>query len=161
MYLSSDNVKVFPSARRSNQNDQFSRLMSESTIVSIVNKLIDTDGFVITDTYTANGQLEFNIHGYYFNIVKSTEIMTTYQGADDGTILYASIILSIYSPLNFKELKNCDDGDEYQGLIISDTIPTPASGEEVFNLAILQKVGSNWVIPQTSQIKFNTNGGTI
>lgn len=167
MYLSSDKIKVFPSARRSDSvNDPFSRLMSESTIASIINKLIDTEGFVITNTYTPNGQLEFNIHGYYFNITNSTEIMTTYSGAADDTVLFASIILSVFSSpndsnLKFEELKNYDNGSVYEGLIVNTTVPTPATGEKVFKLAILKKVNGSWVIPQESQIKFYTNGGTI
>ena len=162
MYLSSDNIKVFPSARRTSPTDQFSRLMSESTIASIVNRLIDTEGFVITNAYIPNGQLEFNIHGYYFNITDSTEIVQAYSGSSD-VVLYASIIISSFAPLTFRELKNCDNSGVYEGLIIGDstTIPTPAGDEEVFKLAILKKVSGNWVIPQESQIKFYTDGGTI
>ena len=163
MYLSSDKIKVFPSARRNESTDTFSRLMSESTIVSIVNRLIETEGFVITNAYTNNGQLEFNIHGYYFNITDSTEIIAAYSGVTN-VVLYASIIISSFAPLTFKELKNCDNGGLYEGLVVGDstTIPTPVGNEEVFTLAILEKVNGNWIIPEESKIKFtHINGGII
>lgn len=164
MYLDSDKIKVFPSARRNDGvNDPFSRLMSESTLVSIVNRLIDTDGFVITNEYVANSPLEFNIHGYYFKVANVGNIVSSFSSVATGTLVYAIITLSQISgaALTFLELKNIDDSGKYQGVLFDTSIPTPTGTDEVYSLAVLEKTSSGWKIPYDSLIKFNNDGGLI
>ena len=69
-YLYTDNIQVFPSTRRGNLQVS-ARLMSEGTISNLIDQLLDTSGFVITDkksNYLTDEIFEFNIHGYYFYV---------------------------------------------------------------------------------------------
>ena len=63
-YLNTQSINVFPSTKRSNKQVS-ARLMTEASIVGIINKLIDREGFVITkneDIYPEHS-FEFNIFG--------------------------------------------------------------------------------------------------
>ena len=166
-FLNSDYIKVFPSARRNYGNDPFSRLMSESSLVSIINRLVDTDGFVITNLYNDNAPFEFNIFGYYFKVNLTSHITSLFSGATTGTKIYASITVSSVqgTDLTFQELVGVDEDTqsnvenspkEYQGVTFSTS--APGSGHY---LVILEKTSNGWAIPPTSQIKFNTDGGII
>ena len=63
-YLRTENINVFPSAKRSNKQVS-ARLMTEASIVGIINKLIDREGFVITkrEDVRLDHSFEFNIFG--------------------------------------------------------------------------------------------------
>ena len=162
MNLDSSKIKVFPSARRNYSGDQFSRLMSESSLVSIVNKLVDTDGFVITSSYTADSPIEFNIHGYYFNVSDVDDITDSFSSLSTGGKVYAIITLSSATTggVTFTELSGIDDNltNKYEGVTF-DT--SSGSGSLTYSLPILQKTSSGWKIPEASLIKFNTDGGLI
>ena len=146
-YLGSSKVKVFPSTRRvATQVD--ARLITESSMVGIINQLIRKEGFVITDTYGANDPFEFNIYGYYFWIEKGSDLTSLVSGND----VYASI--KIDTSNDYHEIKGQDSSSQYQGLIIDGSAATAGSNEIVKSLKILEKVNNNWVIPEASKIMF-------
>ena len=76
-YIASTNVNVFPSTRRTYTQDFSARLMTESAIARLVNKLVEVDGFVISNTVPAAAEdmFEFNIYGYYFQIKNISSII--------------------------------------------------------------------------------------
>lgn len=169
MNLSSDNIKIFPATRRSGEYDPFSRLMSESTITSIINRLVDCDGFVINDELDVfndsldnNKPLEFNIFGYYIKIPNIKELLNAFSSATD---IYASITLdgeqvpSSTGP-SYTQVVGIDENDVYNGVTFSSSEPTVS--DTVHALHILTKVGTNWTIPKASVIKFyEIDGGEI
>lgn len=85
-YLSSNNVKLFPSSTRTGY-DVYSRFTTELNLVDIVNRV--SSGKFVTKTFTDSGNLwiDFTLLGYRFNINVS-EKFSTYQGS-----LYAIAIV--------------------------------------------------------------------
>ena len=78
-YLNVDNVNSFPSTKRASVN----KLMTENSVTRLINRLIDTDSFVITNGIDSGNdfltdvpvscwdqtfEFEFVIRGYYFSI---------------------------------------------------------------------------------------------
>jgi hypothetical protein len=64
--------------------------MTESAIARLINKLIDYEGFVISDTIN-NTLFEVNIYGYYFQIVNLSTFIASNFSSDSA--IYASIII--------------------------------------------------------------------
>ena len=77
-YLSSNNVKLFPSSTRTGY-DVYSRFTTELNLVDIVNRV--SSGKFVTKTFTDSGNLwiDFTLLGYRFNINVS-EKFSTYTG---------------------------------------------------------------------------------
>lgn len=133
-YLATEDIFVFPSARRMNKQVS-ARLVSEASLANIVNKLIETDGFVITPEpeqpestdpdyniklkyceqgFTPSESFEFNVHGYYFNAVSANAIYKvvfgnnyTFDSPSDSETdkIYANIYLDKTTDPNYVELK--------------------------------------------------------
>ena len=85
-YLSSNNVRLFPSSMRTGY-DVYSRFTTELNLVDIVNRV--SSGKFVTKTFTDSGNLwiDFTLLGYRFNINVS-EKFSTYSGS-----LYAIAIV--------------------------------------------------------------------
>lgn len=164
-YLSSENVRVFPSTKRGSKQVT-ARLLSEQTISSIVNKFLDTDGFVITneEDFALENPLEFNIHGYYFWVNNVQAIINSLPST--STLIYANIILKEEG--NYLQLQGQDDetidpttsivtASIYQGLNFTSQTPLqPQADEEVHYLLLLKRDSSesDWYIPADSRYKF-------
>lgn len=183
MYVQSNQIKVFPSTRRSTYQ-QSSRLMSEKALVGIVNQLVDKDGFIITSKGEVDTEnpLEFNIHGYYFHIPKLSYITNLFSTDIVNTYIYATITLDDGN--DFVELLGQDDTSGstsdtaisyYKGVnfTISSSDLGP-SGVNVYSLRILERTisssgsPSNWFCPENSfykyigtSIDFKVDGGII
>lgn len=160
-YLASNKIQVFPSTKRGSYQPS-ARLMSEASLVNIVNKLIDTDGFVVTpdeDVVTTNssgtitGQVtnkpfEFNIKGYYFIVSSLSDLIS---GFGSYTNIYAKIHLNTTD--NYVELAEQDDDNQYKGINFVTSVPSsPSAGD--YYLWLLAKPGSYWVVPIDSRVKF-------
>ena len=67
--ITSSKINVFPATRRGGSKP-LAKLMSEQALVGITNRLIDLEGFVISDVdvLTDDAPLEFNLFGYYFSM---------------------------------------------------------------------------------------------
>ena len=147
-YLSSDKIKIFPSAKRG-VTKPYSRLTTEESFVRIINKLIDTDGFVIN---LGGSTIEFNIHGYYINV----DLAALDDLFPSSTHIYAKIQLTTVG--DNKELAGTDDDDEYQGVVFSDS-PTSPLPSDTYELEILTRASSSdsWSVPTDSKFKFNND----
>lgn len=152
-YVSSSNITVFPSTKRGNVQVS-ARLLSEASLVSIVNRLVDTDSFVITKDadYAANKKFEFNIHGYYFCVDPISTVLNQFGSA---TAIYGNIKLQQSGDYN--ELYGQDTNNVYYGVQFSDT----ALGGEYLSLKIFEKSGNTWIIPTSSRIKYYSSSVDI
>ena len=169
-YLSSNSIKIFPAVRRTGSADPFSRLMSESTITSIINRLIDYDGFVITHSAADNksissGVFEFNVFGYYIRIADVSELLSNFTSAVDVDLIYASILLDETETnpgesnnLTYVQLYGQDtqgSASSYEGVNFGIGQPTNTGSYTLHFLPILEKQNDIWVVPETSYLKFS------
>jgi len=181
--ITSKNIAVFPAVNRDieQSNDIYSRHTSEQFLTGIVNKLIDRDGFVITEKEDFNSGLRFafNIHGYYFEIDDLDKIIKTQDAVElpAGAFLYAYIRLEkhgVWTELvgNDATQESGNDGDpttyKYTSLTITSVKPVIPETEKdtTFFLTILGKTpagesvnkdwnGTGWYVPEDSYIKFD------
>ena len=158
-YVASSNVNIFPSTRRVYPQDFSARLMTESSIARIINKLIDKEGFIISSELN-DTSFEFNIFGYYFQIKN----FVSYLGTNFSSSLniYASIFIDTTST-PFTELyvpQESGDPSNFQGLAITTDgiISDPLSNKITKTLYLLTRsdTSSNWQIVQNSRIKFDS-----
>lgn len=81
--LNSTLIKAFPAVNRSveHSGDPYARHTSEQTVSSVVNKLIDTNGFVITklEDVALDKPFAFNIYGYYFTVDRPLDIINLWD----------------------------------------------------------------------------------
>ena len=66
-YLDSDKIKVFPCGGRNINYDPLARLTTEQNLISIINRLVDMDSFIVT-THASNQEMDNSIEEYIFNI---------------------------------------------------------------------------------------------
>lgn len=175
-YLPTENIFVFPSTRRMNKQVS-ARLVSEASLANIVNKLIETDGFVITPEpetgeyinqgFVPTDPFEFNVHGYYFKASSAQDIINSVSGIG-VTSIYANIYLDVSTDPNYVELKasdsqinELDDNDYFKGLTFSsDNLSEAASNPADYSLLLFRKEilsgtsTEGWVVPPESRLKF-------
>lgn len=176
MYLNSEAVGVFPTTGRP-QKDPLGRLTTEYNLTSLINNLLDVDGFVITNNIdgfnsSSIGAFQFNIKGYIFTIHKIGDFL---DSSDPSSFkdLYASIKINLSAGSsttstgdeNLNRIQSIDGedvfkvGDEnygkYTGLNFSNSIPTDGS----YYLHILEynSTSKKWYIPEESKIKLKTS----
>lgn len=175
-YLSTNAITVFPSTRRFDKQVS-ARLLSEKSLTDLINKLVDTDGFVITPDDETTGNIifsnpfEFNIHGYYFQTTTANSIIELFSSS---TEIYGNIYIDEIG--DYKELKGQDVDDYYQGITfyngdLTDASVASSSGLDIANYSLLlfsrEDTNSNWSVPTESRIKFNSgfalgiDGGVI
>ena len=72
-FIKSANIQVFPCGRRANNMNATARLTTEYNLVSIINRLVDKESFIVTDVdFSSNIAIDdttlfsFNIGGYLF-----------------------------------------------------------------------------------------------
>lgn len=149
-YIESSNVKVFPSTKRG-QYQISARLMSEASLISIINRLVDRDGFVITpEADLATNPFAFNIHGYYFEVPSITAITSLFTDTS-ATAIYGNIKLEETG--DYVELDGQDDSGIYKGIQFSDA----ALGDSYFSLKLFEKSGNTWSVPSDSRIRFSSD----
>jgi len=169
--LDGHRVSNFPSTKRASVN----KLFTENTVTRMINRLIDKDGYVITNgidwsDFTqdipvaawVNQDFEFVIHGYYFAISKDESqsglqylLSQTHFPTDDAQhTLYARIIID-KEDSNFPELWGQDDElNNYQAIkfYIDDEERTIPDGlivnYDVYEVPLvrrLQKDNGEWI----------------
>lgn len=174
-YLPTEDIFVFPSSRRMNKQVS-ARLISEASLANIVNKLIETDGFVITPEpesgdYVEQGFIptepfEFNIYGYYFKADSANKIINLFDNVSPYTI-YANIYLDQSTDPNYVELAGQDDYINeslvnlyYKGVTFStENLSEAATNPADYSLLLFQKETfsggtQKWVVPIESRLKF-------
>lgn len=177
MYLNSEAVGVFPTTGRP-QKDPLGRLTTEYNLTSLINTLLDVDGFVIThniDGFDNDSEeaFQFNIKGYIFTIHKIGNFLST-SDFSNASNLFASIKIKIDAGSSTTSTGNENlnriqsivgidavEGNyngKYTGLNISPEDPTDPSNTSLYSLHILEKRGDNkWYIPEESKIKLKTS----
>ena len=92
---SSDNIKIFPVANRP-KKDPAGRLTTEYNLTSLINKLLDVEGFVVTDTDNSveTGAFDFNLHGYFIHI-EHIETLISGVNSDKGNGDYYNYIYAV------------------------------------------------------------------
>lgn len=158
MNLQSDNISIFPAARRYDKAEE-SRLFKEKSVITLINNLIDSDGFVITSTIASEGPFQFNVYGYYICINNLSNLTSSFADKDN---IYAVLDID-NEDNNYPELLGDneligDNQSQYAGISFVDTVPT---GENIHYLKILEKKDDSWEIPTDSKIKFNANSINI
>ena len=160
--INSDNIAVFPTSHRG-AKQRSARLISESNLIGLANRLLDKDSFVISDSIVPSEPFEFNIHGYYFKIT-SGDAMTNLASSIGGNNIWATIELETTTTATldtFVELKGSDEevsgGYEYGGVVFSDANPVLPKDTTKFSLKILTKSGSTYVVPSDSKIKYEAS----
>ena len=92
-YVSSENIQIFPIANRG-VKDPLGRLTTEYNLTSILNKLLDVNGFVISwHNSKDNKIITFNLHGYLITANLTDIIDTTFEGSNN---IYAYIGITDY-----------------------------------------------------------------
>lgn len=66
-YLDSNKIKVFPCGGRAIKYDPLARLTTEQNLISIINRLVDMNSFIVT-THASNQEMNNSIEEYIFNI---------------------------------------------------------------------------------------------
>lgn len=172
MYLNSEAIGVFPTTGRP-QKDPLGRLTTEYNLTSLINTLLDVDGFVIThniDGFDSNskGAFQFNIKGYIFTIHKIGGFLSSSDISNFKNI-YASIQIKIDAGSsitstgdeNLQRIQSIvgvdDDDGDYKGLKFFPEDPTDPKNKYLYSLHILEKRGDKWYIPEKSKIKLKTS----
>lgn len=167
-------VQVFPSSRRV-ATQSSARMFSEKPVVDITNKLIDTDGFVISDNsssgyVTTTQPFEFDLYGYYFYIDTASLIINSILAENaDAKNIYAKIVLDGV-PSNsldfaqgnkFQELHGQDTNpginnqdSVYTGVEFVTQVPISVPDNEKY-LLLLTLTNGLWKIPDESKRKFS------
>ena len=169
-FIGSNNIVMFPSAKRNPTYDSTSRLTTEYNLVNLVNRLVCNDklsygsGFVITNKIdSTNKMLEFCIDGYYFRVEDYTQLVGLFSNPSS---IYAAI--SVSSDLRvFNELQPLDNQgnpltttaeyplDNSNGKFIGVNFLTSApSTSGAMYLQILTKSSGTWEIPEGSKIRY-------
>ena len=186
MYLNSEAVGVFPTTGRP-QKDPLGRLTTEYNLTSLINTLLDVDGFVITNNIngfdkTSQMAFQFNIKGYIFTIHKIGSLLEALEKSTDTSLsnasnLFASIEIKLDTGSsitstgdeNLNRIQSIVGMDQkkgdyynYTGLSISPDDPTEDDSTypkniSLYSLHILEKREDKWYIPEESKIKLKTS----
>lgn len=148
VYASSDNVDVFPSAKRGAQENakRTARLLTEQNLINIILSLLDTHADDDDKSFVIRADsefIEFILHGYYFKVDRTDSAV---YGEPD---IYANIILNstTVGEDTISELDGVDVDGEYHG--VSFTYDKPDENSS-YSLKIL----SNNKVPEESRYKF-------
>lgn len=155
-YIQSDKITAFPLAKN-REVDRKSNLFYEENIANIVNQLIDTQGFVITQTVdfmsVENGQLkmnsdsvfQFSLGGRLFTIT-SDDTNYPIMSVASGQTVYAYISVD-----DKGEVVGQDESNFYEGLVLNTTVPSNV--DYVLPLFIIN--GSTVRVPDESYLKLS------
>ena len=182
-FISSDNILVFPCGRRESKYDITARLTTEYNLVSIINRLVDKESFLVTDiafstgfTTTSTTLFSFNIGGYLFttsiadvfNAAGVTDTSTdvyayisknTLTLNEDGTINQELIELKAFNPPGTTILDGAtylDTASKFVGVAFDTSAPDP---DTCLSLKLFEKHPDDgkWYFVEDSKIKFETN----
>jgi hypothetical protein len=100
-FIDSESIKVFPCGRRSSVYDNDSRLTTEYNLVSIINRLVDRDSFIVTD-------VDFNvgINPSAANDINKTKLFSFNIGGYLFTTSFSSIYEACVSPEDVASAEN-------------------------------------------------------
>ena len=158
-YIQSSRITAFPLAKN-RESDRKSNLFYEENIANIVNQLIDTQGFIITNDVDfisiENGQLQmsadkvfqFSLGGRLFTITSDPSTNYTIMTVTSGQTVYAYIKLD-----DNGEVDGQDEEEYYKGLVLDTSVPNDAD----YVLPLFNINGSEVTIPDESYLKLSLN----
>lgn len=169
-YISSNSIIAYPAVRRQGVDNKNGTLLTESRLSSIVNSLLDTNGFVtyplantVIDQNT--DRIELNILGRYFKILTPFSSMDLSSGAQTEVYVGIKIDSTGSSSELYDSMIGGDtegDDSEYEALKIFSSV-TSDNGDNTYQssdgytcVKVAEKVGDNWVIsePEFSKVRF-------
>lgn len=166
MYLESDNIQIFPTSNRNSDYQAQARLMTETNIINIVNRLVNKDSFIINHK---GKSIDFNIHGYWIHVTDiNPVILSIQQEFPDATSIYAKITINTTQSGTQPEFKiidgidkeAADGGQIYTGVEFVTTTSSSDNTGTPYYLHLLEKINSSWQIPEDSRVKFTTDAET-
>ena len=183
-YLTSDSINVFPCGNRKKYAKD--RWLTEYNIVSVINRLVDKESFVVSTTLVDSETLVFNIKGYLFTatveslraVIKTLNTSNESSGtltatikidADTTILQRVGNMITSTSPFTdeqtqeFEDLDSDNANSEFYGLDFSLSHPE-TTDTSIHLLDILEfkydsdtKAVTELSIPEDSKIKFETN----
>lgn len=187
--LNSTQIAAFPVVNRDakHSGDIYARHTSEEMLSGMVNKLIDSDGFVITPQteFGMDNEFTFNVHGYYFRIKSLKNLLDTFSDIVYGDQIYAEIALKNFGA--WGRWVEIDGQDETSDVEVTDDSEFYYTGVKfvlvkyyesyapsrtdviTFATPLLKFVGNNsennwsngWYVPENNYIKFNKSSYVI
>lgn len=124
MYISSSNIRMYPSSKRDDAFDRNARLTSEQNLISFSNRLTSKDSYILnglnigsdTSNNTAIKTGECVIHGYLFNITSDINIESILGDNNQNKYLCLQIVTQTI------QIENPSYGQtEYEELIAYET----------------------------------------
>ena len=113
-FINSSNIKVFPCGGRNKIFDPLARLTTEYNLVSLINRLVDMDSFIVT-THAKDTDIkkipdsefyQINVGGYLFTITSINNIPQFLKNEDPGDSIYlnATIRVDSYADSDYQQL---------------------------------------------------------
>lgn len=158
-YIASANIKMYPSSLRDDTIDRNAKLNSEQNLISIINRLSDKDGFIVSGFDVVDNEINpgiCNIHGYYFEITQSITIPT-----GSSNVWFAIKLLEDANgfiqliPYDSASATNLDTTSNFTGLNVLTEKPT---GSNIYSLQIVsggKKVDFSMLRFTTDIISYN------
>ena len=166
MYLESDKIQIFPTSNRDSAYQAQARLMTESNIINIVNRLVDKDSFIINHKDTS---IDFNIHGYWIHVPDIVPVtLSIQQEFPNATSIYAKITINTtqsgtqpeFKTINGTDTEAAGGGQIYTGVEFVTTKSSSGDTGTPYYLHLLEKVGNTWQVPEDSKVRFTTGAET-
>lgn len=177
-FVGSENIQVFPCGRRAAEFDLKSRITTEYNLVSIINRLVDKESFIVTDVDFSSGiatndgrMFSFNIGGYLFTTTPEaifSSLSLILKDSDTNIFAYIGIETTednnqaLYELASFKPDQGSSTGStyldtdsEFVGVAFDTSAPTSS---EYLSLKLFEKRSDmKWYFVEDSKIKFETN----
>lgn len=131
--MDNNTIEIFPAFNNINSDDNL--WLNKFNISCLINRLNNVDGFVITpDSYfSLDKPFEFNLAGYFIRLDNLRSLETNDLDPIKFEVGNDKIIASVITR-------------DYASLILDDRL---------FKLTLVEKVGNNWVIPQSSRVQID------
>lgn len=160
-YINSGNITGFPIGKRQGTNNANGTLLTESRLSSLVNSLLDINGFVVSpaiheEIVSTSGQdMEVNIAGRYFKINNVYSSI----GLDSVDVGITNIYLGIYIPTSgidelYYEIDGQDDQEDgkYNGLRIIGTSASTAVTSNNDNTYSITSDGTTYLCVKVAEL---------
>ena len=145
-YINGNQLNIFPVSNRTAK--PYDNWLTEFNLSSIINQLVgNQDGFVITETVSADAPIEFNIGGYYFKV---SSVSLIKEAVDNKNSIGSSFVTfekdeNGYYTASIKISKNTDNPT----LLGSDS--SDSSGDS-FDTKTLKLFDASYKVPPESRL---------
>lgn len=161
-YILSNKINLFPFSKpRANSAQRDNRLFYEQNVTNLIKQLVDIDSFainlpeitqgqnndLITSTAENQGELEFNIKGYYFVIEQGT---TIFDGNSYNPAIDINTAKNLYAKINVSHItvdqltgqdESSDPSSKFTGLDMVTAIPENPDPDDYYLLLYINDDG--------------------